>query len=101
MPDGAHHDGCTLAPDHGGPCWLPEPDPEPLTARELERLRRIPAAVEGAQGDLHAYNVVRAKLGLLPIGYDAQPGDRETLDISAFVERLAETARRADVPAAS
>ena len=32
--------------------------------------------------------------GLAPVSLDAQPGDREALDASAFFDRLAETARR-------
>ena len=94
MPDGAHAAGCTLAAEHRGPCWIPEPPPEPLTDGEhaaLERLPRVPAIVNGDTPAVRRYNAVRAALGLAPVSLDAQPDDREALDASAFFDRLAET----------
>ena len=99
MPDGAHHDGCTLAADHCGPCWIPEPPAESLTDDEyaaLERLPRVPAIVNGDTPAVRRYNALRMAHGLAPVSLDAQPGDRAGLDASAFFDRLAETARRAD-----
>ena len=99
MPAGAHHPGCTLPAEHGGPCWIPEPAPEPLTDGEqaaIERLPRVPAITDAETPDVRRYNAVRSALGLEPVSLDAQPGDRAGLDASAFVERLGETARRAD-----
>lgn len=104
LPDGAHHRGCTLPADHGGPCWIPEPPPEPLTAAEyedLERLPRVPAIVNGDTPVVRRYNALRMAHGLAPVSLDAQPGDREELDASRFFERLAETARRADLQSES
>ena len=98
MPAGAHHPGCTLPAEHGGPCWIPEPAPEPLTDGEqaaIERLPRVPAITDADTPDVRRYNAVRAALGLEPVSLDAQPGDRAGLDASAFVQRLAEMARRA------
>ena len=99
MPPGAHAAGCALAAEHGGPCWIPEPAPEPLTDGEqaaIERLPRVPAITDADTPDVRRYNAVRSALGLEPVSLDAQPGDRAGLDASAFVERLAKTARRAD-----
>ena len=96
--DGAHAAGCTLPATHGGPCWIPEPPPKPLTDDEyaaLERLPRVPAIVNTKTPAVRRWNALRMAHGLAPVSLDAQPGDREALDASAFFDRLAETARRA------
>ena len=95
---GEHAGGCDLPADHAGPCWIPEPPPEPLTADERQRLAKLPADADAQSSTLGKLRAAQAALGLPVTPWTVSPDSPDVKDAArAVLAAFTEAARRADV----